>query len=441
MATEYYFLSDLHFGGDGELQHCDFADEFIAFLKELETKEGDAELIIGGDVFGFWELTTVEGTAKFDVIVGQHQAIFDQFRKTGRRMPITVMVGNHDYDMACDPAFVAKLAGYNLRLDTAESVKRTMLGRTIWIEHGQQFDPFNASPDYGNLYALPVGYFITRTIVAGASRYSEFGRGNWLKDIRSVGTEHIPDWVLSNYFYREMNMVIRGVLTVFLLLLTVTFAALVGEALRVAGIFDFNVVTAPILQPLGYVGNVLSAIVAVNVIILFFMLVVSIPGFVVYRDIRQTLRRFQVTVTGLSELEGQNDAPYLARARNVFTEHPEAAVYLFGHTHDAFLLEEDGRVIANMGTWLKILRRVSVRVGYLPSVYYPSFRLNVFHIHADGSRIVIDYRTFDKKPARELGWLQRLVTFGRQVFDGRPIPARTVIETAGAPSVQHQPRP
>ena len=35
MAKEYYFLSDLHLGGDGELEHCDFAEEFVAFLKEL----------------------------------------------------------------------------------------------------------------------------------------------------------------------------------------------------------------------------------------------------------------------------------------------------------------------------------------------------------------------------------------------------------------------
>ena len=61
MAQEYYFLSDLHLGGDGELEHCDFGDELVAFLKELEARGGDAELIIGGDLFGFWELTGVAG--------------------------------------------------------------------------------------------------------------------------------------------------------------------------------------------------------------------------------------------------------------------------------------------------------------------------------------------------------------------------------------------
>ena len=136
-------------------------------------------------------------------------------------------------DLACAGA-AERLAEHNLHLDASISVKREMLGRTIWIEHRQQVDPFNASPDYGNRYALPVGYFITETLVAGASRYSSFGRGNWLKDIRSVATDLIPDWTLSNYFYREMGTTIRAVLTMFLLLLTVT---------GLARIFDLRDVT------------------------------------------------------------------------------------------------------------------------------------------------------------------------------------------------------
>jgi UDP-2,3-diacylglucosamine pyrophosphatase LpxH len=61
LASEFYVVSDLHFGGDGALQQCDFADEFIGFLRRLAEKGGDVELIIAGDTFGFWELTTVDG--------------------------------------------------------------------------------------------------------------------------------------------------------------------------------------------------------------------------------------------------------------------------------------------------------------------------------------------------------------------------------------------
>ena len=168
-------------------------------------------------------------------------------------------------------------------------------------------------------------------------------------------------------------------------------------------------------------------------VILAFMLAVAIPGLVVYFDVRRTLRRFQLTPQHLAVLEESNsNEPYLERARVVFAENKNVAVYLFGHTHDAFLVEEKGKVIVNMGTWLKILRRVPVRIGYLPAVYRPSFRLNSFHIFAEGSRIVIRYAEIAKTPVQELGWLQRLMTFRKAALGRKPIPEKTAIETGTA---------
>ena len=64
MAKKYYLVSDLHMGGDGQLQHCDYAAEFIAFLKGLEKEDPETELLIVGDTFGFWELTLVARNRK-----------------------------------------------------------------------------------------------------------------------------------------------------------------------------------------------------------------------------------------------------------------------------------------------------------------------------------------------------------------------------------------
>ena len=85
-ARKYYFVSDLHMGGDGQLQHCDYTVEFVAFLKQLEKEGPDTELLIVGDTFGFWELTLVRGADKLDHIIRAHQAIFDQLRATGARI-------------------------------------------------------------------------------------------------------------------------------------------------------------------------------------------------------------------------------------------------------------------------------------------------------------------------------------------------------------------
>jgi UDP-2,3-diacylglucosamine pyrophosphatase LpxH len=428
LAQKYYFVSDLHMGGDGQLQHCDYATEFIEFLKELEKESPDTELLIIGDTFGFWELTLVRGVERLAHIVAAHRAIFDQLRVTSARVKVTMMVGNHDYDLACDPAFADKLRAYNIHLDTSLVLTRAVGDKKIWIEHGQQRDQFNSFPEYGNAYALPVGYFITETFVSGASRYSDFGRGDWLKDIRSVGTMQIPDWMLSNYFYREMSVALRWVLLPFLLLAGATVIAILGEVLRVAGIFDYNIIFHnPLMSRLGIIDNVLQVVITINSV---FLILFGIPAFFVERDLMRTLHRFRLqTGRGMSP-NLDTEEPYLKGATEVFQADNNVAVFIFGHTHAAFLrrLGPAGQVVINTGTWLKLLSRVPVRFGWLPAVYYPSYRLNYFRIEQENDQLVIDYVEIPKTPERELTWLQRLVLLGNAPKSPEAIPAKTIID-------------
>lgn len=429
MGREFYFVSDLHFGGDGQLQVCDFTEEFIQFLRELAEKDGETELIIAGDTFGFWELTTVKGAAQLDEIIKHHARIFEQFKATGERVLMTMMVGNHDYDLACDPVYREKLAVYNIRLDTSLALTREIAGKKIRIEHGQQIDPFNAAPDYGNPFALPPGFFITESVVSGASKFSVFGASDWLKDIRSVDVRSVPDWLASNYFYNEMNIVLRWVLLPFLLLLTVTLFALAGEFLRFLGIFNVNILLDnPLTRALGLFGDIVRWILTASMFVWFFVLAISVPLYVVYRDVRRALVRFQIYPSYKSAPNNAANNIYLDHARKIFDAEPDVCAYIFGHTHEAFLVEEPGgRVIINTGTWLKILRRVSVRFGLLPAVYYPTFRLNYFRIHQENERVVIDYTEIPKTPAEKLTLLQRFLIFGRTPKPEKPIASRTVL--------------
>lgn len=426
--TTFYFVSDLHFGGDGGLMKCDFTDEFVAFLKKLEKKDKQTELIINGDAFGFWELTTVEGTQKLDEIVKYHQEIFEQLKKTGEKIQITLMVGNHDYDLACYREYFEKLAAFNISLDTGISVVRNVGEKQIWIEHGQQIDEFNASPDYGNPYAQPIGYYITEQTVAGASRYSVFGTTDWLKDIRSVDVRQLPDWIISNYFYNEMNPLIRWVLFPFLVLLTVTILAMAAEGLKLVGIFDVNyLLNNPLTRSLGIFGNVLRIIMIVSMIFWFFVFAVSIPLFFIYRDIKFTLQRMQILPeTDDTQIYAPNDG-YLEHAQSIFTANPNVAAYIFGHTHDAFLVESEGRAILNTGTWLKLLKRIPVSFGYLPAVYYPTFRLNYFKIYEENGKVAIEYTEIPKVAEQELSLIQRILIFNKTPEPGKYIPTKTLI--------------
>jgi UDP-2,3-diacylglucosamine pyrophosphatase LpxH len=154
MPKEYFFISDMHIGGDGELQNCDFEAELIEFLGSLEQKQ-DVELIINGDAFGLWEFTTLEGPEKLEALIEQQSRLFEQFRKTGGKIPITIMPGNHDYELACYPEYVDRLKDYNLNLAQEISIAREVAGKKVWIEHGQQHDVTNRMPQFGNPYAEP----------------------------------------------------------------------------------------------------------------------------------------------------------------------------------------------------------------------------------------------------------------------------------------------
>jgi len=103
MPTTYYLISDLHIGGDGGLAQCEFERELVAFLAEIAVGPQPAELVIVGDAFGFWELTDREGVSKLETIAAAHPALFHQLRETGARVTITLLPGNHDYDLACVP--------------------------------------------------------------------------------------------------------------------------------------------------------------------------------------------------------------------------------------------------------------------------------------------------------------------------------------------------
>ena len=377
MPKEYFFVSDLHIGGDEQLKILDFEGDFIAFLKMLEQKESDTELVIIGDAFGLWEFTRAEGIEKFDLLVKDHAELFNQFRATGEHVIITLIPGNHDYDLACYPQFVDRLREYNIVLEPELSISRELAGKKIWIEHGMQHDESNQMPDFGHPHANPVGYFVTRSIVGTAGRLSGRGRYNWLRDIQSVTPlEEIPRWVISNYFYREMNPLLRYAVVPFLLLFAASFVNLIGLVLEASGILDSRVfLDDRLLLPLGLPGRVLGFVFTINAIVICVLLLISIPLLLFALDVQRTLVRFGVLNT--SSAIGESDATYLEAAKEVFASDPEVAIFIYGHTHSASLKKLGDRVVINTGTWLKKLERAPARFWLLPSVYHPSFRLTL----------------------------------------------------------------
>jgi UDP-2,3-diacylglucosamine pyrophosphatase LpxH len=430
MPREYFFISDMHIGGDGALHNIDFEDELVQFLKSLE-HEQDAELIINGDAFGLWEFTTLAGAEKLEALIDQQSRLFEQLKKTGSKIPITLIPGNHDYELACYPEFVDHLKEYNLNLVPEVSLTREVAGKKIWIEHGQQHDERNHMPDFGNPYAQPVGYFITTGIVGTAGRYSEFGRGNWLKDVQAVmPITKIPTWAISNYFYREMGPLLRWIMLPFLLLLGVGAVVVISWLMEASGLLQVNpILDNPLTGSLGVPGQVVRTVLILEGILALLLVLAliptTIPLVILLRDVRRTLGRYHILMPKTPAQIG--DGPYMGAARQVFKQDPSVAVFVYGHTHLSSLKEEDGRVVINTGTWLKMPKKVLVLFGQLPPVYIPAFRLNYFRMVEEDGHLMIYYEHIEKKPPSELTWAQRLLTLTKRPTAGATIPKRTTV--------------
>jgi len=423
----YYVISDLHIGGDEQLEHVEFLPELLEFLERLEETDEDAELVINGDAFGLWEFTTIEGPAKFDALLERYPELFEQLRATGESVPITLIPGNHDHELAAYEEYVERLAEYNVDLVQADSITRPVGDRTIHFEHGHQQDPNNRIEDFGNPYATPLGYFYNTHVTSRAGQLSDRGRFNWLKDVQAVTpTERMPIWLVSKYFYREMNPALRYAAIPFLFLFNISALLAILAGLDLAGIWAMPVEAfEAFLGQFGRAGSTVSLLLTVNVAIAGLLVLIGIPLYFLLRDVRLTLDRFGVFETDITV---DPDEPYVESAREVFENRPETAIFCYGHTHRPKVNEVDGRLLVNTGTWLKRLHRREVIAGRLPPVFYPSYQLCVVRIASTADGVAVEYEEIEKPnpSSEELTRTERLLTLGRE--PDPELPDRSIVE-------------
>lgn len=409
---EYCFISDLHIGGEGEASICDFEPELINLLISLEKHPNPFELIIVGDAFGLWEMSSKNPLNKLDLIINEHQKLFAQFKKSGKKYPITLIPGNHDYELACYLEFVAKLAKYNIILVQKASITRPVGTKKIWIEHGSQYDHFNYSPDFGNPHANPIGYWISSRVISVTSKRAEKGKYKWLKDIMSVYPEDmIPHWFFSNYFYKEMGNWVKLIFFTFIILLAFTSITFFGRFLAFIGITQ-NIVPNSTwtnnIEILEIIGSGLDFLSLVTSLYIIAFIAVSIPVILIFMDIKETFKRYGLGKS--NSLVKIKDQDYLDGAKLVFNQNPDVVAFIYGHTHVPSIKIFENRLIINTGTWLKKLQKVSSKIFFMPSIYYPSYSLNYIWIKAEDQQIIATIKVIPKKIAvSELTILERLL--------------------------------
>jgi hypothetical protein len=203
--------------------------------------------------------------------------------------------------------------------------------------------------------------------------------------------------------------------------------------LKATGLVRLNVITETALfRSLGIVGDALDVIFAVNGAIFGILVLLAVPLSLLVRDLVAALNQYNLLErdeAGRSMQQG--DAPYIQAARQIFEAHPEVSVFVFGHTHSVFLETlDDGRVVLNTGTWLKLLHKIPVLVGVLPPVYHPAYQISTFRITEEDGEAVIYYRQIPKTAAGNLTWLQRVLTAFRKMPEPAPVPRRTVVPSS-----------
>ncbi|SDJ68349.1 Calcineurin-like phosphoesterase [Halovenus aranensis] len=427
----YYVISDLHIGGDEQLEEIPFREELLGFLKRLETTDEDAELVINGDAFGLWEFTSLEGIEKFDALVEAYPDLFEQLRATGENVDVTLLPGNHDYELAAYDEFVERFAAYNVDLVQEPSISRPVGDRAIHFEHGHQRDPNNHIEDWGNAHVTPLGYYYTTQVISRAGQLSDRGKFNWLKDVQAVTpTERMPVWLISKYFYREMNALLRYSLLPFLLLFNISALLAVLAGLDIAGIWSAPVEQVQsVFQLFGLAGTAAWVFLGANVAVAGLLLLVAVPLYLLRRDVRKTVDRFGVFETALTV---DAELPYVDAAREIFDSDPGTDIFCYGHTHRPTLREIEGGLLVNSGTWLKRLHRRDGVVGVLPPVFYPSYQLAAVRIAAESDGVAVEFEEIEKpSPSpEELTLTERLLTLGRKPDPS--LPDRAVLEPSKA---------
>ncbi len=424
MTKNYYFISDLHIGGDGPLNECEFEQELIDFLRKLE-KEKDAELIIVGDTFGFWEISRFKNSEKLNYILNTHKKLFNQFKRTGSLIKITIIPGNHDHDLVCSQKYKHILKKYNIILEQKQYITRIVAGKKIWIEHGnQQDDPTKFVP-FGDVNHKPLGFYTTQQLLIGAGRSSEVAKHPWIKGLESVTpSEDVPHWLFSNYFYKEMSPLLRYTLLPFILMFTLSFLILLFLILQQVGAFPSISITGPILK-LGFIGKMIWTIITIDILFIIFLLFISVPLYLLVKDFKKALIRYHVIGDeGLKRYKYNTVIDYV---KKVFKKN-NVDIFITAHTHEVFIEKIGKRVLINTGTWLRRVKKIKNRFKYLPSVYYPSFELSYFKIYQHKKNVAIEYHKIPKKVVKlGLTPLERSLIVGRKKINSVKLPNITYV--------------
>ena len=430
--TLVVFLSDTHIGGDPGSDIFESPDELTMLFEELAEHEGPVELVLAGDFFDFLLIEEVpkgENRASETISRPEYEELFSALRRFAARDKhrVIYLPGNHDAEMWWNAEIRKTLSEERLVNEFALSYTarfESTPNRTIYCEHGNEFDSANTITDYEDRLDTPLGDHIVTDVVRRVMPMGDsITRDLDLRDIGKVfPLVTIPEWIVGRVFYDLISRVARYLLLPLLIgYLAYRIVAYLLAVTRDGSLsLDFwdSYRTLPGVQTLFSEIAWDAALLAV-VFVLFFI--------VIRRTATRTLSSLAPRTPGQRPDTSGTD-PSVAEIRDLLNtdEHPpmrrdirgrEIDVFVSGHTHAPALsrLErgnEDEAVIVNSGCWLRQLHPVPAHFGG-PPVFVSKFVQTHVRVYLDDSEVHVELWEHPKPARSRLRATERLAVLGR----------------------------
>jgi UDP-2,3-diacylglucosamine pyrophosphatase LpxH len=423
------FVSDVHLTGGGPVADFGATEELVELLAELARHDGDALLLLGGDILDLLQAGGTPAEAVDRVLAapdGQAVAAASAALAARPGASVVYLVGNHDSALAWDGEArrrVGEAFGIDQFALLARVEVRTVDGQpvTVLAEHGHALDAYNRHIDPYDPLDSPAGDHVVQEVVNRFDLLAPERPDLGLDQIDNVRpSAAVPIWLVSNFFYRFLRRTLRRFalpLTGLFVLLHLPVVTLVLRDLHahrrseeVARLTDRAIIW-------------LFAIVLVDLV-----LFVALAAF-----LGRSLRDAASVYGGTPEDEEVDMARRAAAMGELLTmRDPAASVLLAGHTHRALLVPGGrGRVVADAGCWIQGL--VPARTWFaLPPVFVPAYPCTWTEARPAVGGVQVTLWERPLAVVQRLSLLERLVMHGRPA-PSRPAPARTVAEALALP--------
>lgn len=424
--TLLVFVSDSHIGGDPGCDGFESPEELEALFEELTGYEGPVELVLAGDLFDFLQIGEVpEGMDRAALTISRPEytrlfAALGRFRE-GQHKRVVYLPGNHDAEMWWNPEIRETLRGMVDEFAFSYQAVFEVGGerRTIYCEHGNQFDPANTVEDYGDALDTPLGHHVVTDFTRRVAPFGEVSRGLDLAEIKNVyPLVAIPQWIASRYFYdfigKATAYLLLPLLVAYVAYQTVAYLVAVtqGEPARFLRTYQELPWLYEFFIDVGFYGFVILVIFAI-----FFL--------VIRRGVRRTLAtvspkrgtRYSPAEASQNRIRavllGETPPPMdpLARPNDI-------DVFVSGHTHLPSLVELErdvGRhaVMVNSGCWLRQLQPVSPHLKG-PPVFVSKFVLTHVRVFVRDASLRVELWEHPKPAEQRLTRIERLLSWNRK---------------------------